>query len=121
VKGAAGGLLPMTRVYTGKPISLDLQEADVKNVLRLLADVSGANIVIEPDVGGKVTLKVSRVPWDQVLDMILAMNNLGQEQPGELFELRGRTSSRKSLVKEKLSSRLASRSWRPPGDGRYCH
>lgn len=102
VKGAAGSLLPMTRVYTGKPISLDLQEADVKNVLRLLADVSGANIVIEPDVGGKVTLKVSRVPWDQVLDMILAMNNLGQEQTGGVIRI-----ARQDKLKKELGEREA--------------
>jgi len=77
----------LSRPFTGKPISLDLQEADIKNVLRLLADVSGANIVIEPDVAGKVTLKVNRVPWDQVLDMILAMNNLGQEQAAGVIRI----------------------------------
>jgi type IV pilus assembly protein PilQ len=84
---ATGGRKPeldaivgMTKNYTGKPISLDLQEAEIKNVLRLLADVSGTNIAIEPDVEGRVTLKVNRVPWDQVLDMILAMNNLGKDQ-----------------------------------------
>jgi type IV pilus assembly protein PilQ len=92
----------MTKVYTGKPISLDLQEADVKNVLRLLADVSGANIVIEPDVGGKVTLKVSRVPWDQVLDMILAMNNLGQEQTGGVIRI-----ARQDKLKKELGEREA--------------
>jgi type IV pilus assembly protein PilQ len=73
--------------YTGKPISLDLQEAEIKNVLRLLSDVSGSNIVIEPDVDGKVTLKVNRVPWDQILDMILTMNNLGKEQVGGVIRI----------------------------------
>lgn len=62
--------------YSGKPISLDLMDADLRNVLRLLSDLTGTNIVIEPDVAGKVTLKVEQVPWDQVLDMVLSMNDL---------------------------------------------
>ncbi len=73
--------------YTGKPVSLDLQDADIKNVLRLLADVSGTNIVVEPDVAGKVTLKVERVPWDQMLDMVLQMNGLGKEQTGDVIRI----------------------------------
>ena len=71
------------KVYREKPISLDLLDADLKNVLRLIADITGTNIVIEPDVTGKVTLKVEQVPWDQVLDMVLSMNDLGMEKVGE--------------------------------------
>lgn len=77
----------MRKAYTGKPISLDLLDADLRNVLRLLSDVTGMNIVIEPDVSGKVTLKVEHVPWDQVLDMVLAMNDLGKEQVGNVIRI----------------------------------
>jgi type IV pilus assembly protein PilQ len=73
--------------YTGKPISLDLLDADLKNVLRLLADITGTNMVIEPDVSGRVTIKVEKVPWDQVLDMILAMNDLGKEEAGNVIRI----------------------------------
>jgi type IV pilus assembly protein PilQ len=73
--------------YTGKPISLDLLDADLKNVLRLLADITGTNMVIEPDVSGRVTIKVEKVPWDQVLDMILAMNELGKEEVGNVIRI----------------------------------
>ncbi len=75
------------RQYTGKPISLDLLDADLRNVLRLLADLTGTNIVIEPDVNGKVTLKVEQVPWDQVLDMVISMNDLGKEQIGSVIRI----------------------------------
>ncbi len=75
------------KAYQGKPISLDLQDADLSNVLRLLADVSGANIVVEPDVSGKVTLKVENIPWDQVLDMVLMMNRLGREEVGGVIRI----------------------------------
>lgn len=73
--------------YVGKPISLDLLDADLRNVLRLIADLTGTNLVIEPDVTGKVTLKVERVPWDQVLDMVLSMNDLGKEQVGTVIRI----------------------------------
>ncbi|MFZ2447729.1 MAG: secretin and TonB N-terminal domain-containing protein [Syntrophobacteraceae bacterium] len=73
--------------YTGKPISLDLLDADLRNVLRLLADLTGTNIVIEPDVTGRVTLRVEQVPWDQVLDMVLSMNDLGKEQVGNVIRI----------------------------------
>ncbi|SMC17947.1 type IV pilus assembly protein PilQ [Desulfacinum hydrothermale DSM 13146] len=80
-------VLGYKRHYRGKPISLDLQNADVQNVLRLLADISGMNIVLEPDVAGKVTLKVENVPWDQVLDMVLMMNRLGREEIGGVIRI----------------------------------
>lgn len=78
---------PLKKQYAGKPISLDLLDADLRNVLRLIADVTGTNIVIEPDVAGKVTLKVEQVPWDQVLDMVLSMNGLGMERSGNVIRV----------------------------------
>ena len=62
-------------------------DADLRNVLRLLSDLASANIVIEPDVTGKVTLKVEQVPWDQVLDMVLSINDLGQERVGNVIRI----------------------------------
>jgi type IV pilus assembly protein PilQ len=73
--------------YSGKPISLDLMDADLKNVLRLLSDITGTNMVLEPDVAGRVTIKVEKVPWDQVLDMVLAMNELGREEVGNVIRI----------------------------------
>lgn len=75
------------RVYTGQKISLDLQEVDIRNVLRLLADVTGKNIVVEPGVSGKVTLKVDNVPWDQVLELILKINELDQVMEGNVLRI----------------------------------
>jgi type IV pilus assembly protein PilQ len=73
--------------YTGEPISLDLQDVDIRNVLRLLADVTGKNLVVEPEVKGRVTLKVERVPWDQVLDLILKINNLDKVIEGNVIRV----------------------------------
>src|SRR5262249_10551177 len=73
--------------YTGRKISLDFQDADITNVIRLLADVSGLNIVVGDDVKGKVTLKLVNVPWDQALEIILKMNNLGQVREGNIIRI----------------------------------
>jgi type IV pilus assembly protein PilQ len=73
--------------YSGQKISLDLQEVDIRNVLRLLADVTGKNIVVEPNVKGTVTLKVDSVPWDQVLELILKINDLGQVSEGNVIRI----------------------------------
>jgi type IV pilus assembly protein PilQ len=75
------------RRYTGQKISLDLQEVDIRNVLRLLADVTGKNIVVEPGVSGKVTLKVDNVPWDQVLELILKINELDHVMEGNVLRI----------------------------------
>jgi len=52
-------------------ISLDFQDADVVPIFRLLADISGKNIVVSPDVKGKLTMKLLNTPWDQALDLVL--------------------------------------------------
>jgi type IV pilus assembly protein PilQ len=72
------------RRYVGRRISLDFQAADITNVLRLIAEVSGFNIVVGEGVKAKVTLKLTSVPWDQALDMLLKMNNLGMIREGNI-------------------------------------
>jgi type IV pilus assembly protein PilQ len=63
--------------YAGRKISLDLQDADLVNVMRLFAEVANLNIILAPDVRGKVTVRMVNVPWDQAMDIILKMNGLG--------------------------------------------
>jgi type IV pilus assembly protein PilQ len=77
----------VSRRFVGRKISLDFQDADIADVIRLIADVSGLNIVLGEDVKGKVTLKLVNVPWDQVLDTILKMNNLGQIRDGNIIRV----------------------------------
>ncbi|MEK7869411.1 MAG: AMIN domain-containing protein, partial [Nitrospirota bacterium] len=60
--------------FAGRRISLDFQQADITNILRLIAEVSGFNIVVGEGVKAKVTMKLVSVPWDQALDMLLKMN-----------------------------------------------
>jgi len=64
------------RQFTGEPISLELKDADIKDVLRMFAKTTGLNIVVDPDVTGTVTVQLDNVPWDQCLDTILKINRL---------------------------------------------
>ena len=71
--------------YSGKKISLDLQNAALGDVLRLLAEASGLNILASPEVKGTVTTRLVDVPWDQALDLILKLNSLTQERYGNVI------------------------------------
>ena len=71
--------------YVGRRISLDFQQADISNVLRLIAEVSGLNMVVGEGVKSKVTMKLVSVPLDQALDMILKMNGLGKIRQGNIL------------------------------------
>ncbi len=70
--------------FVGRRISLDFQQADITNILRLIAEVSGFNIVVGEGVKAKVTMKMVNVPWDQALDMLLKMNGLGMFRQGSI-------------------------------------
>lgn len=73
--------------YTGRLISLDLQETDIDNALRIIAEVSNLNIIASEDVTGKVTLRLIDVPWDQALDVILKTNGLDKVQEGNVVRI----------------------------------
>uniref|UniRef100_A0A832GM34 Type IV pilus secretin PilQ n=1 Tax=Caldimicrobium thiodismutans TaxID=1653476 RepID=A0A832GM34_9BACT len=79
--------LPFTKKYTGTPISVDFQEADIHAVLRILAEVGNLNIVVSDKVKGNITLKLKQVPWDQVLDIVLANNGLGMVKIGNVLRV----------------------------------
>ena len=76
-----------SKKYTGQRLSLDFKDADIKNVFRLLAEVSGLNIVVTNDVNNKVTLRLVEVPWDQAMDLLIDTNGLGQEQVGNVVRI----------------------------------
>ncbi len=76
-----------SKVYTGRLISLDLQDTDIDNALRIIAEVSNLNIIASDDVSGKVTLRLIDVPWDQALDVILKTNGLDQVKEGNVIRI----------------------------------
>jgi type IV pilus assembly protein PilQ len=71
--------------FTGEPISLDLKDADLRDVLRTFAKLARLNIVIDPEVKGSVTLRLHDVPWDQALEVILQINGLGYVMEGNVL------------------------------------
>ncbi len=73
--------------YTGRRIDLDLKDADIHNILRLLADVGRVNIVTADDVSGSVTIRMRNVPWDQALDVVLQAKTLGMSRQGNLIRV----------------------------------
>ncbi|MDI7258739.1 MAG: type IV pilus secretin PilQ [Thermodesulfobacteriota bacterium] len=75
------------KIYAGRRISLDFKDADIKNILRLIAEVSNFNIITADDVTGKITMRLVDVPWDQALDVILQARNLGMVQVGNVIRI----------------------------------
>jgi type IV pilus assembly protein PilQ len=76
-----------TGKYKGRHIDLDFKDADIHNILRLLAEVGGVNVVTSDDVGGTVTIRMRDVAWDQALDVILEAKGLGVERRGNLIRV----------------------------------
>jgi len=73
--------------YTGERITLDFQNADLLNVLRLIAEVSELNIITADGVGGKISMRMVDVPWDQALDIILKTKGLAQIREGNVVRI----------------------------------
>jgi len=82
--------------FSGRKISLDLQDADLVNVMRLFAEVANLNIILAPDVKGKVTVRMVNIPWDQAMDIILKMNGLGYALDNNIL----RIASTSALTRE---------------------
>jgi type IV pilus assembly protein PilQ len=78
---------PQARGYTGRRITLDFHDIEIRNLLRLIADVSKKNIVVADDVTGKVTVSLRNVPWDQALDLVLKSKGLGKEEMGNVIRI----------------------------------
>ena len=80
------GVLAQQR-YNGRRIDIDLKDADIHNVLRLLADIGHVNIVTADDVTGTITIRMRNVPWDQALDVVLQAKGLGMVRQGNLIRV----------------------------------
>ena len=76
-----------SRRFTGNPVSLDFQGADLRAVLRTFSEISSLNIVIDPTVTGSVDVALKDVPWDQALDIILRANKLGYVVDGTIVRI----------------------------------
>ena len=75
------------RRYSGEPISVNLKDVDLKDFFRLVHEISGLNIIVDPNVKGNVTMVLIDVPWDQALDIVLKNNSLGSTLEGNVLRL----------------------------------
>ncbi len=87
---------PATSKYTGEPISVNLKEVDLRDFFRLIHEISGLNVVLEPSVRGSLTIVLDEVPWDQALDIVLQNNGLDKQLNGNVL----RIATRDTLKKE---------------------
>ena len=85
--------------YTGEPITLNLKDADIKDTLQRFSELTQLNIVLDPDVRGTVTVSLQDIPWDQALELILKINQLGYVLEGNIM----RIASTNKLTQEEVS------------------
>ncbi len=78
---------PQPARWRGEPISLDLKDADLRDVLKAFAKIGRFNLAVDPEVRGSVTVRLENVPWDQALDVILRMNALGSVLEGRILRV----------------------------------
>jgi type IV pilus assembly protein PilQ len=98
------------KIYSGRKLSLDFKDADIKNILRLIAEVSNLNIIVADEVTGKITMRLVDVPWDQALEIILQSKRLDKRQVGNVVRIAPVEALRKedqaSLEEQKSKERL---------------
>ena len=73
--------------YTGEPISVNLKDVDLRDFFRLIHEISGLNVVLDPNVKGTLTIVLDEVPWDQALDIVLQNNGLDKQLHGNVLRV----------------------------------
>jgi len=81
-----------TGKYTGEPISVNLKDVDLKDFFRLIHEISGLNVVLDPAVKGSLTIVLDEVPWDQALDIVLQNNSLDKQLNGNVLRIATRST-----------------------------
>ena len=81
--------------YTGEPISVNLKDVDLKDFFRLIHEISGLNVVLDPAVKGSLTIVLDEVPWDQALDIVLQNNGLDKQLSGNVLRIATRDTMKK--------------------------
>src|SRR5712691_3636862 len=92
---------PAAGKYTGEPISVNLKDVDLKDFFRLIHEISGLNVVLDPAVKGSLTIVLDEVPWDQALDIVMQNNGLDKQLSGNVL----RVATRDTLKKEAETER----------------
>ena len=97
----AGAAPAASSKYTGEPISVNLKDVDLRDFFRLIHEISGLNVVLDPAVKGSLTIVLDEVPWDQALDIVLQNNGLDKQLSGNVL----RIATHDTLKKEAESVR----------------
>ena len=87
--------------YTGEPISVNLKDVDLKDFFRLIHEISGLNVVLDPNIKGTLTIVLDEVPWDQALDIVLQNNGLDKQLNGNVL----RVATKETLKREAETAR----------------
>ena len=87
--------------YTGEPISVNLKDVDLRDFFRLIHEISGLNVVIDPAVKGTVTIVLDDVPWDQALDIVLKNNSLDKQLDGNVLRIATKQTIRKEAEEDR--------------------
>jgi type IV pilus assembly protein PilQ len=89
---APAAAAPAAGRYTGEPISVNLKDVDLKDFFRLIHEISGLNVVLDPAVKGSLTIVLDEVPWDQALDIVLQNNSLDKQLNGNVLRIASRST-----------------------------
>ena len=92
---------PPSAKYSGEPISVNLKDVDLKDFFRLIHEISGLNVVVDPNVKGTLTIVLDEVPWDQALEIVLKNNDLDKQLEGNVL----RVATKETLKKEAEQNR----------------
>jgi len=94
-QGTTATPAPASGKYTGEPISVNLKDVDLRDFFRLIHEISGLNVVLDPAVKGSLTIVLDEVPWDQALDIVLQNNGLDKQLNGNVLRIATRDTMKK--------------------------
>jgi type IV pilus assembly protein PilQ len=94
-QGATASSVTASSKYTGEPISVNLKDVDLRDFFRLIHEISGLNVVLDPAVRGSLTIVLDEVPWDQALDIVLQNNGLDKQLNGNVLRIATRDTMKK--------------------------
>ncbi|WP_324082844.1 type IV pilus secretin PilQ [Geomonas sp.] len=96
---------PVRKVYTGRRVTLEFSDADIRKIFQLIAEVSNLNFLISDDVSGTISLKLVNVPWDQALDVILDAKGLGMQREGNIVQIKPKSKLQTQAQEEAAAKR----------------
>ena len=106
--------------YTGEPISVNLKDVDLRDFFRLIHEISGLNVVVDPAVKGNLTIVLDDVPWDQALDIVLHNNDLDKQLDGNVLRIATRDTLKKEAEESRDLSKAQAESGRRRNSPRFA-